>query len=193
MKMIPWFQRLAIPCVAAAFHIFYGFQVSGRENIPEGGCVVCPNHCQLSDPPFAAAALSTKYGLMQVMAKKELFSIRFVGPLVAALGAFPVDRSKADVTAIKHALRVVKEGQKLVIFPQGTRGDEETQAKEGAAMLAVRTHAPIVPMYISEGKHFRCHARIKIGKPFLPPEGTRDYQAVSDEIMRQIYALKNED
>ena len=50
-----WFQALVVPLVALAFHIFFGYRVIGRENIPEGGCVVCPNHVQLSDPPFAAA------------------------------------------------------------------------------------------------------------------------------------------
>ena len=45
-----WFQALVVPLVALAFHIFFGYRVIGRENIPEGGCVVCPNHVQLSDP-----------------------------------------------------------------------------------------------------------------------------------------------
>ena len=55
-----WFQALVVPLVALAFHIFFGYRVIGRENIPEGGCVVCPNHVQLSDPPFAAVALGGK-------------------------------------------------------------------------------------------------------------------------------------
>ena len=46
-----WFQWLVVPFVALAFHIYFGYRIIGRENIPEGGCVVCPNHIQLSDPP----------------------------------------------------------------------------------------------------------------------------------------------
>ena len=64
-----WFQALVVPLVALAFHIFFGYRVIGRENIPEGGCVVCPNHVQLSDPPFAAVALGGKTPL-RLMAKK---------------------------------------------------------------------------------------------------------------------------
>ena len=64
-----WFQALVVPLVALAFHIFFGYRVIGRENIPEGGCVVCPNHVQLSDPPFAAVALGGKTPI-RLMAKK---------------------------------------------------------------------------------------------------------------------------
>ena len=121
VKFHRWFQRFAVPFVALAFHIYFGYKVIGRENIPEGGCVVCPNHVQLSDPPFAAIALG--HGIpLRLMAKKELFKNKAFAWLIAALGAFPIDREGADITAIKTALGCVREGQKLIIFPQGTRG-----------------------------------------------------------------------
>ncbi len=113
-----WFQALVVPLVALAFHIFFGYRVIGRENIPEGGCVVCPNHVQLSDPPFAAVALGGKTPL-RLMAKKELFRKKIFAWLIAALGAFPIDREGADITAIKTALGSVRAGQKLIIFPAG--------------------------------------------------------------------------
>lgn len=116
----------------------------------------------------------------------------FFDRLITWLGAFPVDRSRADITAIKTALTAVKEGNKLLIFPQGTRGAGENEAKEGAAMLAVRTKSPIVPVYITEKKGFRTHARVVIGKPFLPDPKTKDYAAVSEEILHRIYALREE-
>ena len=94
-----WFQWLVVPFVALAFHIYFGYRIIGRENIPEGGCVVCPNHIQLSDPPFAAVALSHRTPL-RLMAKKELFQgNKLFAWLIAALGAFPVDREGADITA----------------------------------------------------------------------------------------------
>ena len=99
-----WFQALVVPLVALAFHIFFGYRVIGRENIPEGGCVVCPNHVQLSDPPFAAVALGGKTPI-RLMAKKELFQKKLFAWLIAALGAFPIDREGADITAIKTATR----------------------------------------------------------------------------------------
>lgn len=185
------FQWIALPFVALAFHIYVGFKVKGRENIPEGGCVVCPNHVQLSDPPLAAVALTHKYRI-RLMAKKELFEKKSLGWLIAWLGAFPVDRGGTDITAIKTALGAVKNGDKLIIFPQGTRGAAEGETKKGAAMLAAKTRAPILPMYISENKGWRCHATVVIGKPFQPDPKEKDYGVVADDILRRIYALKEE-
>ena len=190
-KFQPWFQKIALPCVAAAFHIYCGYTVTGRENIPNGGCEICPNHSDVIDPPMVAAAMGNKYPI-RIMAKKELFGGGFFDGLITWLGAFPVDRSRADITAIKTALQAVKDGKKLMIFPQGTRGAGEHEAKEGAAMLALKTRAPIVPVYITEKKGFRTHARVVIGKPFLPDPQNKDYAAVSEDILRRIYALRGE-
>ena len=191
-KFHQWFQTLALPFVELSFHIYFGLRVIGRENLPEGGCVVCPNHTQNSDPPIAATAISNRHKMM-CMAKKELFAIKGLGPLITWLGAFPVDRSRADLTAIKTALKTVKDGKKLIIFPQGTRGAGEDEAKDGAAMLAMKTKAPIVPMYISENKKFRSHVTVIIGKPFLPDADSKDYSALSREILHRIYALRPEE
>ena len=179
-----------MPFVALAFHIYFGYKVIGRENIPEGGCVVCPNHVQLSDPPFAAVALGHKTPL-RLMAKKELFQgNKLFAWLIAALGAFPIDREGADITAIKTALGAVREGHKLIIFPQGTRGASEGETKKGAAMLAVKSRAPILPMYITENKGFRCKATVVIGEPFRPDAKEKDYGVIADDILHRIYSLK---
>ena len=81
-------------------------------------------------------------------------------------------------------------GQKLIIFPQGTRGAAEGETKKGAAMLAVKSRAPILPMYITEGKGFRCRATVVIGKRSRPDPKTKEYGALADDILRRIYALK---
>lgn len=187
-----WFQRLALPFVQLAFHIHFKLHIVGRENIPEGGCVVCPNHKHNSDPPLAACGISNRHSI-RIMAKKELFEIRGLSWLITWLGAFPVDRSRADLTAIKTALQAVKDGNKLLIFPQGTRGAGENEAKDGAAMLALKTKAPIVPMYITEKKEKHGRVNVIIGKPFLPDPKSKDYAALSQEIMRRIYELKPEE
>jgi len=126
------------------------------------------------------------------MAKKELFEHKYLGWLIAALGAFPVNREGVDMTAIKTAMRCIKDGKKLVIFPQGTRGAAAGEAKEGAAMLAVKTHAPILPVYISENKTFRSKVNLVIGEPFIPEPNQKDYGKIADDIMRRIYALKEQ-
>ncbi len=186
-----WFQWLAIPFIGFAFHIHFGYEIKGRENIPEGGCLVCPNHVQLSDPPFAAVALGNQTPI-RLMAKKELFQKKTFGWLISALGAFPINREGIDITSIKTALKCVKDGCKLIIFPQGTRGASEHETKKGAAMLAVKTRAPVLPMYISEGKTFRCRAKVIIGKPFFPDPKEKDYDVIANDIMDRIYELKNQ-
>ena len=93
MKFHRGFQYIAIPFMTAYDHIKYNYHVIGRENIPEGGCVVCANHSQWADPVMVATALGNKYSI-GAMAKKELFDIKPLAPLISALGAF---RSTARV------------------------------------------------------------------------------------------------
>lgn len=186
------FQRITIPVVSAAYHLHYRVRVTGRENIPEGGCVVCPNHTSYADPPLAAVALTGRQSIA-LMAKKELFEKGgFFASLITWLGAFPVSRGDADISAIKTALKAVKDGRKLIIFPQGTRGATEGETKQGAAMLAARTKAPILPMYITEQKKRFGRVDVIIGKPFYPEAGSKDYAAIAEDILRRIYALNGE-
>ena len=150
MKYNRTFQALAIPIVNVYDHLKYNYHVIGREKVPDGGCVLVANHTQWADPVLVGTALGNQYPLV-AMAKKELFQIKLLGPLISALGAFPVDRGTADIGAIKTSLKAVKEGKKLLIFPEGgTKHKAGDEAKVGAAMIAARTGAPIVPIYISE-------------------------------------------
>lgn len=186
----PRFQRIAIVAVRLSFRLFFGYRVVGQENVPDGACIVVSNHVQINDPCFVVIAVGGKVPF-RAMAKKELFEIPFVNRLVTWLGAFPVDRSRADVGAIKTALRAVQSGNRLLIFPQGTRGNEDTAAKSGAAMLAVRTKAPVLPVYLPEKKRFWSRPTVVIGEPYLP-EQTRDYDRVADDMKERIYALRQE-
>ena len=192
MKYNRTFQALAIPIVNVYDHLQYNYHVSGREKVPDGGCVLVANHTQWADPVLVGTALGNQYPLV-AMAKKELFQIKLLGPLISALGAFPVDRGTADIGAIKTSLKAVKEGKKLLIFPEGgTKHKAGDEAKVGAAMIAARTGAPIVPIYISENKKFRSKVYVVFGDAYIP-EKTKSkdgYRAIADDMMRRIYALK---
>lgn len=192
MKYNRTFQALAIPIVNVYDHLKYNYHVIGREKVPDGGCVLVANHTQWADPVLVGTALGNQYPLV-AMAKKELFQIKLLGPLISALGAFPVDRGTADIGAIKTSLKAVKEGKKLLIFPEGgTRHKAGDEAKVGAAMIAARTGAPIVPIYISENKKFRSKVYVVFGDAYIP-EKTKSkdgYRAIADDMMRRIYALK---
>lgn len=192
MKYNRTFQALAIPIVNVYDHLKYNYHVIGREKVPDGGCVLVANHTQWADPVLVGTALGNQYPLV-AMAKKELFQIKLLGPLISALGAFPVDRGTADIGAIKTSLKAVKEGKKLLIFPEGgTKHKAGNEAKVGAAMIAARTGAPIVPIYISENKKFRSKVYVVFGDAYIP-EKTKSkdgYRAIADDMMRRIYALK---
>ena len=192
MKYNRTFQALAIPIVNVYDHLKYNYHVIGREKVPDGGCVLVVNHTQWADPVLVGTALGNQYPLV-AMAKKELFQIKLLGPLISALGAFPVDRGTADIGAIKTSLKAVKEGKKLLIFPEGgTKHKAGDEAKVGAAMIAARTGAPIVPIYISENKKFRSKVYVVFGDAYIP-EKTKSkdgYRAIADDMMRRIYALK---
>ena len=107
-----------------------------------------------------------------------------------------MDRGHADMHAAKTALRCLKEGHKLLIFPEGTRVEEgeNVDAKAGAAMFATRTGVPIVPMYIPAQKHWFRPTTVVIGEPYYPQiQGRRataeENQEIAREIMRRIHAL----
>ena len=191
-----WFQALVVPLVALAFHIFFGYRVIGRENIPEGGCVVCPNHVQLSDPPFAAVALGGKTPI-RLMAKKELFDHKMLSPILKIADAFPVSRGSNDIGAIKTALQTLKDGDMFTIFPSGKRvlANESSEAKAGVALIAARSGAPVIPVAMRGGYKPFHQVKIYFGQPVTmkPANGKKptgdELKAFADEIMEKIESL----
>ena len=179
--------------------IFHPVRVVGKENIPAGAAVITPNHSSNFDPPMAIMAFGAKYPL-RIMAKEELFFIPFLGFIMVKCGMFAVKRGQADMAAIKHAIRVLKNNCKLMLFPEGTRvtsDDTATSAKTGAIMFASRGQAPLVPVYIPRKKKWFRPTTVIIGEPYypdVPKKGAtqEDYQREADELLRRIYALGEE-
>ncbi len=191
------FYRFAHIVVGGIYRLLYRYRVTGRENVPEGGALVCVNHSSLADPVIVALALKVR-DHPRFMAKAELFRIFGFGFIIRKLGAFPVERGTSDMTAIKVALKTLKEGGKVLIFPHGRRilGDGEAEAmKAGAAMLAFRSGAPLLPVYLSPGrKCFVNRIEVVFGKPFFAEKtnGGRaeQYVALSERLRQEIYGLK---
>lgn len=147
----------------------YRIESVGAENIPDGGVIIASNHTAFSDVLVVSAAANGRQ--IRYMAKKELFRTP-IGPLIKALGAFPVDRGHSDVGSIKKTIALISEGDAAGIFPQGTRhgGEDlrETEVKSGVGMIAYRTKAPVVPVLI-ENKRMKTGIfrknRVTFGKP----------------------------
>lgn len=180
------------------FNLVHPCKAIHRERLPEGGAILCPNHTTISDPLFVVFALGLKTK-PQVMAKAEFMRIPVLGWLLKQAGVFAVDRGKADVAAVKRALKCLKDGDKLLMFPEGTRSKdgELGEAKTGAAMFAIRTGVPIVPMYIPAEKRWFRRTPVVFGEPFIPQiEGKKgtseDYERVAGELMERIAALEVE-
>lgn len=189
------FYYVLLSIVWPFFTLFHPVRHVGRENIPEGGAVFCGNHSAMSDPFFLVYAVGFKNQL-RVMAKAEVMRIPVVGWLLSKAGVFGVDRGKADVGAVKTAMKYLKSGEKVLIFPEGTRvkDGQESEAKTGAAMLAMRTGVPIVPVYIPEKKKWFRFTTVIIGAPYYPQSAEKrataeEYHAVADELMARVYAL----
>lgn len=190
-----WYALLY--CIAwPFFNLVHPCRAIGREHIPEGGALICANHTSLNDPLFLVYALHRKHQV-RVMAKAELLAVPVLGWLLGKAGIFGVERGKSDVTAIKTAMKFLKSGEKLLLFPEGTRvkGEDSTSAKTGAAMLAVRTGVPVLPIYIPSKKRWFRRTPVVIGEAFYPdiPDKkatSEEYHAIAEEIMGHIRALK---
>ena len=127
---------------------YWRVEVDGASRVPaEGAVIVAPVHRSFMD--FVVAAQVTKRKLYY-MAKDDLWRSARFGRLLESIGAFPVDREGPDRLALSRSQAVLERGDALVLFPEGTRraGPVVENLHEGAAFLAARTGAPIVPVGI---------------------------------------------
>lgn len=193
---MPFFYRLCYFIGNVVFRIIFRFKVTGKHNIPkEGKVILCSNHISDLDPLILGLAIPRN---IRFMAKKELFENKFLGGLVNALGAFPVDRKAADLSAIRNSLNVLKNDEVLGIFPEGTRVTEKNieNAKPGIALISIKAKAPVIPIYIESKYKVFSKIKINIGEPIYFNEyygkklKTEDYKILSQEIMKSIYSLK---
>lgn len=176
--------------------ILYNIHVEGEENIPEtGGVVLCPNHISNYDPLAVATHMKRQ---VHFMAKAELYKNFIVRKVLLAVGTIPVDRGKVSLETLKESLRVLKNGEILGIFPEGTRvkNGERKKPMEGFVVFALKTKSPILPVHIEGEYKFRGKINIKFGKPIelneyygkkVKPE---EMSKISEKIMDIVYDLQ---
>ena len=198
------FFRVAYALFAGIVGVIFNIRVINPEKEPaKGGYLVAANHTSAVDPIVICYAFRSNQ--VHFMAKKELFRIPVLSPLIRAFGAFPVDRGGNDVGAIKRGVGYLQEGSCMGIFPQGHRYPGEdprtTEVKNGAALICTRAQAPVVPVYIwrksSKMRLFR-RTYVIIGDiiPFESFEYNKDesgeYSRISAHIFDRICTLGEE-
>ena len=186
------------PFVWIFMRLFHPWRAVGLENLPEGAALLCGNHTTAGDPLYVVCCLGRRRQT-HVMAKEEVMKWPVIGFILKKAGVFGVKRGKADVAALKEALRVLKCGERLLIFPEGTRvkEGETSEAHTGAAMFSTRTGAPLVPVYIQPKKRLFRKTAVVFGEPYHPDfEGSRptseDYRRIAGELMARIRALEEQ-
>lgn len=175
------------------FYTIYRLKVYGLENIPaQGAVIMCSNHISLWDPPLIGTPLERR---IHFMAKEELFKIPILKQIIVHFGAFPVKRGGVSKQSIRQSLKLLSEGKLLGIFPEGTRKNTGGPAQRGAASLALRSKATVIPVaIIGQYKWFR-QMKIVFGPPvdlssFSEEMTTQVLEQATSKIMEAIEDLK---
>lgn len=190
-------------CTAVA-ELAFRLKIYGRENLIEDGpAIYASNHASYLDPPLVGVACRKE---LFYLARKTLFEKPVLGPILPRINCIPVDRDRGDVAAVRALLRLLKEGKRVVVFPEGTRSKDGNlqPARAGLGLIIAKSLAPVVPVRVfgsyaalprSGGVHF-VPITLVVGKPiFFTKEdlGTDErlvYQTLSDRVMAAIAALQ---
>jgi 1-acyl-sn-glycerol-3-phosphate acyltransferase len=189
---------------AATWPILYGLfrlRSTGKENLPEGGCVLACNHVSSFDPwPLGMPLWPRTF--LRFMAKSELYWFP-LNKLIDGAGAFPVHRGQHDTVAIETAVRLAREGNVVAMFPEGTRRTKglvkkfEARPRTGAARIALEAGVPLVPAAVKgTDKLLRLgKLRVAYGPPVeIDDLGGREIAEAAQEatarLMARIEALE---
>ncbi|MBD2490682.1 1-acyl-sn-glycerol-3-phosphate acyltransferase [Aulosira sp. FACHB-615] len=185
--------------VSPMLHTYFRGKIYGVENVPPSDpLVVVSNHASYFDPPIVSNCVRRP---VAYMAKQELFEIPVLAQAIKLYGAYPVSRGSADRNAIRAALECLENGWAVGVFLQGTRTPDGkiTDPKKGAALLAAKAQAPILPVSLwgSEGILEKGSSipravplTIRIGEVIAPPSSTNKDEL--DRVTQKCAKVINE-
>ena len=146
--------RFVIRLALIVFRLFgFRFDVRGSQHVPAtGGAIICSNHVSYFDFTFLGLAALPQHRMVRFMAKSGVFGHWFAGPFMRAMRHIPVDRT-AGAAAFEAAIRALKDGEVIGVFPEATISSSFTvkELKAGAARMAVDAGVPIVPAAVWGG------------------------------------------
>jgi 1-acyl-sn-glycerol-3-phosphate acyltransferase len=190
--------------IRVAARLALGYRVSGTENIPRhGGFLLASSHKSYLDPLVVGAAIPRE---LRYFSKRELFANPFFAWLIRSFGAVPVERTGADRRALTLALKILEQGEGLIVFPEGTRVRRPGvgEAKPGIGMLAMRSGVPVVPVWAGStwdprrSLRHRVPVDVRFGPPLRfaspaePAEARRAYEDAAAQVMAAIAGLASE-
>lgn len=196
-----WFHPFANWALRTLYAILLDLDIRGLELVPQTGpLIIVINHTHFLDPLIPCALFRSD---LYPMAKAEIFEGRWRW-MFEAYSAFPIRRGEADLTALKHAFKILRAGHAMLMAPEGTRARTGglQPAHEGAGLIAARTGAPILPVAVWGGRAFvprlthlqQVPVHVRVGAPQVVRPGERkptraDIAATTDEIMYTIAAM----
>ncbi|WP_245676704.1 lysophospholipid acyltransferase family protein [Bacillus solimangrovi] len=151
--------------VKGIFRTTYRVEVIGSENVPKDkGVLLCSNHISNFDPPMLGISFPRD---VHYMAKEELFKLPVMKQVLLSLNAFPVRRGMSDKQALRQGLKLLKDGEVLGLFPEGTRSKtgELGEGMSGAGFFALRSNAEVVPAAIIGSYRPFSKVKVIIGEP----------------------------
>lgn len=163
--IIPFLNVLRV-LVIPIYYLLKPFRFYGNRKVKDGAFVYVSNHYTMFDAAYVA---STTWEGIHIIAKKEVFDTFGLGLLARGVKAIPVNRDGNDVRALLECFKCLKNGEKIAVYPEGTRNKTDAEMlefKHGASVMAIRTKTPIIPIVLYEKPRFFRRAHILIGDPF---------------------------
>lgn len=178
--------------------IILPYKLIGKEKVQDGACVLVGNHYRIWDIVHMACTTKEK---VHFITKQELYKSKFLAHLCDIVEAIPVSRDGQDAKAVMTALRYLKKGEKISMFPEGTRNrtkDDLLPLKGGAALFAIKARVPIYPvMCLRKTRPFH-RTKIIVGDGFELSEfydrrmSAEDYTEAENIIREKMLATKRE-
>ena len=184
----------------------FNYRVIGRERLDmDGGALAVCNHASFLDPPFAGIAFEDD---IYYLARKSLMSNRVVAAVYRAWNTIPVDQDRPDMSSVKSVIRLLKDGKKVLVFPEGSRTEdgELLPGEPGCGLIVAKSGVPVIPMRLFGTRE----AWPRGSKTIQPAEitlvvgntwhynpakyallsGKELYQAISDDLMAEIASIQ---
>ncbi|MFP4687207.1 MAG: lysophospholipid acyltransferase family protein [bacterium] len=199
-----WYYRFSQVVVGAFFRVYFRHQTYGLDNVPlDEGAVIATNHASVLDPPMIGVDLPRP---IFSMAKQSLHKIPLFGSLIRAFHSFPVKRGVYNRNAMEQAIKLLKAGNLVVMFPEGTRSrDGEMKAfRPGIGKIVKEAGCGVLPGYLEgtfeawpPGKYLPRPRKtaLTFGKmryyDDYPDQGRKTYRMIANDVCQAVKGLQN--